>query len=99
MNEELDYLNRVLSKLHTLIAESPMPIAEEIENSKIILTRYGLYVGALWHVSEITDRYKCDPKVAMGILDEVLNDDELNDFIVERIVDKCVELKLEENDF
>lgn len=52
-----------------------------IEAAKKVLTDAGFFVGNLWHIEDVTSRYKCDDEEAMTILESVLTDD----YLMERI--------------
>lgn len=56
-----------------------------IEAAKKVLTDAGYFVDNLWHIEDVTSRYKCDQDTAMIILESVLTDDYLMGRINEAI--------------
>jgi hypothetical protein len=54
---------------------------DAIHNAKDVLEEAGYFVGNLWHINDVQDRYECDDKTAQSILYDGLT----NEYIVERI--------------
>lgn len=46
-----------------------------VEQAKQVLTDAGFYVGNLWSIQDVQDRYKCDDETAQDILDKSLTNE------------------------
>ena len=46
-----------------------------VEQAKKVLTDAGFYVGNLWSIQDVQDRYKCDDETAQDILDKSLTNE------------------------
>lgn len=63
-----------------------------IEAAKKVLTDAGYYVDNLWHIEDVTSRYKCDDTTAMAMLDSALT----HSWIVEKINETIDEMANED---
>jgi len=69
----------------------------EIEQAKAILKQHGYFVGNLWTIQDVTDRYECTDEQAYDILDTALTNEATMEQIFYAISDACdnegIELK------
>ena len=61
----------------------------EIEQAKAILKQHGYYVGNLWTIQDVTDRYDCTDEQAYDVLDTALNNEATMEQIFYAISDAC----------
>lgn len=69
-----------------------------VEQAKKVLTDAGFYVGNLWSIQDVQDRYKCDDETAQEIIEDALTNDWINDHINSCIVGTCEHIGLEERE-
>lgn len=58
-----------------------------VEQAKKVLTDAGFYVGNLWSIQDVQDRYKCDDETAQDILHDALT----NEYIVQEIFSQIID--------
>ena len=58
-----------------------------VEQAKKVLTDAGFYVGNLWSIQDVQDRYKCDDETAQDILHDALTNEYIAQEIFSQIVD------------
>lgn len=61
----------------------------------------GFETFSLWHVDDVTHRYKCDSEVAMGVLKDALSNDWITEQIfltIDQIATDDYELELKYNE-
>ena len=71
---------------------------DKIQEAKAILREAGYFVGNLWHVNDIKDRYECDNATAFEILDNALTNEGTMEQIWFAIDFAIDEIKEEEDD-
>jgi hypothetical protein len=58
-----------------------------VEQAKQVLTDAGFYVGNLWSIRDVQDRYECDDETAQDILHDALT----NEYIVQEIFSQIID--------
>lgn len=53
----------------------------EIEQAKAILKQHGYFVGNLWHINDVKDRYKATDNEAHEILQESLTNESMMEHV------------------
>ena len=71
-----------------------MKVNKEIEQAKQVLKNNGYYIGNLWHVDDVKNKYICDDETAQNILNKSLTTEYIIQDIFNEIDARCKNLKL-----